>query len=117
MGFKDQVVIITGASRGIGLSIAKSFAKDERKWCIVKVPPNMFLILMEQFPYDYVYDKYRDDAQQIRTQFGLEITSVLWFTKHESAKHDPNEYINKYYFLDEFVCLRKLLDFKNKYFW
>ena len=83
----------------------------------VKVPPNMFLILMEQFPYDYVYDKYRDDAQQIRTQFGLEITSVLWFTKHESAKHDPNEYINKYYFLDEFVCLRKLLDFKNKYFW
>jgi len=83
----------------------------------VKVPPNMFLILMEQFPYDYVYDRYVNDAQQIRKQFGLEITSVLWFTKHESAKHDPNEYINKYYFLDEFICLRKLLDFKNKYFW
>ena len=83
----------------------------------VKVPPNMFLTLMEQFPYDYVYDKYRDDAHKIRKQFGLEITSVLWFTKHESAQHDPNEYINKYYFLDEFVCLRKLLDFKNKYFW
>ncbi len=83
----------------------------------VKVPPNMFLILMDQFSYDYVYDKYVDHAKEIRQYFGLEKTSVLWFTKHESAQHDTNEYINKHYFLDEFVCLRKLLDFKNKYFW
>ena len=45
----------------------------------------------------------------------IQPTTVLWFTKHHEVKHDANEYISRYYFLDDFVCLRKLLDFHGKY--
>ena len=82
-----------------------------------KVAANMFMKLIEKFELDFVYDKYKQSAEQICKTFQLQPTSVLWFTKHNDIKHDTNEYISKYYFLDDFVCIRKLLDFKDKYFW
>ena len=82
-----------------------------------KVAANMFMKLIKQFELDFVYDKYKQSAEQICKTFQLQPTTVLWFTKHHEVKHDANEYISKYFFLDEFVCLRKLLDFKDKYFW
>lgn len=82
-----------------------------------KVGANVFMRLLDMFPFDYAYDKYHVPAEQIRHTFELEPTSVLWFTKSDHYKHDPEEHISKYYHLDDFVCLRKLLDFKDKYFW
>ena len=82
-----------------------------------KLPPNMFLHLIDKFPFDYVYDNYSEDAESICKTFGLEKTSVLWFMTHESVAHDTNGYISPHYHLDEFVCIRKLLEHKDKYFW
>ena len=82
-----------------------------------KLPPNMFLHLIDKFSFDYVYNTYSEDAESICKTFGLEKTSVLWFMKHKSVKHDTNGYISKHYYLDEFVCIRKLLEHKDKYFW
>ena len=82
-----------------------------------KVAANMFMQLIKQFELDFIYDKYRPSAEQICKTFQLQPTTVLWFTKHHEVKHDTNEYISRYFFLDDFVCLRKLLDFKDKYFW
>ena len=82
-----------------------------------KVAANMFMQLMKQFELDFVYDKYKPSAEQICKTFQLQPTTVLWFTKHHEVKHDANEYISRYYFLDDFICLRKLLDFHGKYFW
>ena len=77
----------------------------------------MFLHLIDKFPFDYVYDNYSEDAESICKTFGLEKTSVLWFMTHKSVAHDTNGYISPHYHLDEFVCIRKLLEHKDKYFW
>jgi len=82
-----------------------------------KVAANMFMKLIEQVELDFVFEKYKQSADEIRDTFDLSPTTVLWFTKHPSVKHDKNEHISPYYFLDDFVCIRKLLDFKGKYFW
>jgi len=82
-----------------------------------KVGANLFMKLIDSFPLDYIYNKYKDQAQSIRDLFALEKTSVLWFTKHELYQHDNNKHISEYYFLDDFVCIRKLLDYHGKYFW
>ena len=82
-----------------------------------KVGANVLMKLIKLFPFDYAYDKYKDPAEQIRQRFDLEPTSVLWFTKNDLYQHDAEEHISKYYHLDDFVCIRKLLDFKDKYFW
>ena len=81
-----------------------------------KIPANLFMTLLELFPFDYVYDKYVDQVDSLRQKFNLTQSPVLWFTKHESVKHDDNPIFPGYY-MDEFVCLRKLLDFKDKYWW
>jgi hypothetical protein len=81
-----------------------------------KIPANLFMHLLEMFPFDFVYDRYEKQVESLRSQFDLEQSPVLWFTKHESVKHYDNPIFPGYY-MDEFVCLRKLLDFKDKYWW
>ena len=81
-----------------------------------KIPANLFMKLMESFSFDYVHDKYVKQVESLRKRFDLTQSPVLWFTKHKSVKHDNNPIFPGYY-MDEFVCLRKLLDFKDKYWW
>lgn len=81
-----------------------------------KIPANLFMKLMESFSFDYVHDKYVKQVESLRKKFDLTQSPVLWFTKHKSVKHDNNPIFPGYY-MDEFVCLRKLLDFKDKYWW
>ena len=82
-----------------------------------KTSANMFVKLIDKFSFDHIYETVKDARLEIMKTFKLEPTSVLWFTKHESAKHDEEGHISKHYFLDEFVCIQKLLDFKGKYWW
>ena len=82
-----------------------------------KTSANMFVKLIDKFSFDHIYETVKGARLEIMKTFKLEPTSVLWFTKHESAKHDEEGHISKHYFLDEFVCIQKLLDFKGKYWW
>ena len=82
-----------------------------------KTSANVFLKLIDRFSFDHVYETVKDARSEIMKTFKLEPTSVLWFTKHPSAIHDEKGHISQHYFLDEFVCIQKLLDFKDKYFW
>jgi hypothetical protein len=82
-----------------------------------KVNVQVFMTLLKQFPIDYVYDKYKQDAELMCEKFNLEKTSVLWFTKRKDYSHDPDCLISDHYFLDDFVCIVHLLQYKDKYFW
>lgn len=82
-----------------------------------KLQPNIFLKLIEKFGVDYTYNRYQDEADSICKKFDLDKTNVLWFTKHKTYKHNVRSHTSQHYFLDDFVCIRKLLDFKNKYWW
>ena len=82
-----------------------------------KLQPNIFLKLTEKFGVDYTYNRYEDEADSICKKFDLDKTNVLWFTKHKTYKHNVRSHTSEHYFLDDFVCIRKLLDFKNKYWW
>ena len=82
-----------------------------------KTSANMFMQLIDKFTFGHIFNTVKDSRAEIMQTFNLEPTSVLWFTKHESAEHDEKGHISKHYFLDEFVCIQKLLDFKGKYFW
>lgn len=82
-----------------------------------KTSANIFMKLIDKFSFGYTYNTNKDSVADIMQTFDLEPTSVLWFTKHPSAVHDTKGHISQHYFLDEFVCIQKLLDFKGKYFW
>ena len=82
-----------------------------------KISANVFMKLMQSYSLDYVYDKYKPIAKDIMEKFELEPTCVLWFTRHKDIEHDYENPIWPFYFLDDFVCLRKLLDYHGKYFW
>jgi|ETN01SMinimDraft_4_1059930.scaffolds.fasta_scaffold14761_4 hypothetical protein len=82
-----------------------------------KVEANIFLNLIKKYSYDFIFEKYKEDAKSICKTFNLKPTEVLWFTKHESAQHKENNYITKHFFLDDFICIRKLLEHKGEYFW
>tara|TARA_A100001011_G_scaffold189791_1_gene198291 strand:+ start:1397 stop:2731 length:1335 start_codon:yes stop_codon:yes gene_type:complete len=82
-----------------------------------KTSVNMFMKLIDKFSFGHIYETVKDARAKIMQTFNLESTPVLWFTKHESAIHDDKGHISKHYFLDEFVCIQKLLDFKGKYWW
>ena len=82
-----------------------------------KTSANIFMKLIDKFSFGYTYNTNKDPVADIMQTFDLKPTSVLWFTKHPSAVHDTKGHISQHYFLDEFVCIQKLLDFKGKYFW
>ena len=75
------------------------------------------LKLIDKFSFGYTYNTNKDSVADIMQTFNLKPTSVLWFTKHDSAVHDTKGHISKHYYLDEFVCVEKLLNYKGKYFW
>ncbi len=81
-----------------------------------KIPANLFMHLLEKFSLDYVYDKYKDKVQDLRRTFDLTQSPILWFTKHKSyVRNDPPIFPG--YYMDEYVCVRKLLDHKDKHWW
>jgi len=82
-----------------------------------RAPASLFMKLIEEFSFDYVYDKHMKSAQEINKLFTMTPTNILWFSRHELVKHDDAKHINNHYYLDEFVNIKKLLDFKGKYWW
>ena len=82
-----------------------------------KAPAMLFMRLIDQFSFDFVYQKHEKSAKEINAMFELTPTNILWFSKHQSVKHDDAKHISNHYYLDEFVCIKKLLDFKGKYWW
>ena len=82
-----------------------------------KISANVFMNLTRSYELDYVYKKYKSIAVNLMSRFNLHPTSVLWFTLHEDVNHNAKNPIWPYYYLDDFVCLRKLFDFHGKYFW
>ena len=40
-----------------------------------------------------------------------------WGDKNDVTKLNEKGHISEHYFLDEFVCIRKLIDHKGEYFW
>ena len=73
-------------------------------------------MLSKQFGFDYTYDYYVEDADEICDTFALDQTSVLWFTTRID-KIPTTKYIGEHYELEEFVSLVNLLEYKGKYFW
>lgn len=82
-----------------------------------KVEANIFLNLIKQFPIDYTWDKYVNNVNQVNNLFNLSPTDVLWFSTHPSVTHDTAGHISPHYNLDEFVCVRKLLNHMGEHFW
>ena len=82
-----------------------------------KAPALLFMKLIDKFSFDYVYEKYKKSADEVNKVFDMDATNILWFSTHKTVMHDKSNYINDYYHLDEFVCIKKLLDHKDKYWW
>jgi len=90
----------------------------QQNWNYYQKPqPNIFLKLIQYFACDYTYKKYIKDIVEINEKFNLDPTEVLWFTKNDVTKLGEKGHISEHYFLDEFVCIRKLIDHKGEYFW
>jgi len=81
-----------------------------------KIPINVLYRLIDKFSFDYSFEKYLNDHRDICKKFNLMPTSVLWFTTHDKVQHD-SEIMEPYFYLDDFVCVVKLLSNKNKFFW
>ncbi len=82
-----------------------------------RAPASLFMKLIEEFSFDYVYNKHKRSAQEINDTFDMLPTNVLWFSIHKNVKHNDLQQISDYYYLDDFVNIKKLLDFKGKYWW
>lgn len=82
-----------------------------------KANVQVFMSLLKKFSIDYVFDKYKQDAYSIREKFGLTSTPVLWFTTRPGVQHDNGNTISEHYFLDDFVSIVNLIQYKGKYFW
>ena len=81
-----------------------------------KIPINVLYILIDKFSFDYAFNEYIKDHQTICNKFNLTPTSVLWFTTHEDVKHNSKT-SEPFFYLDDFVCVVKLLQYKDKFFW
>jgi hypothetical protein len=82
-----------------------------------KAPAMLFIKMIDRFAFDFIYQKHKKSAEEINTFFKMTPTNILWFSRHRSVGHDDHQHISDHYYLDEFVCIKKLLDFKGKYFW
>lgn len=82
-----------------------------------KIQPNIFLSLVKQFEFDFVYDKYKPMVDDVVKTFDLRPNHILWFTHDGKKRHDEEAHTSRHLDLDEFVCVKKLLDYKDKYFW
>ena len=83
-----------------------------------KPQPNIFLKCIEKFSIDYAFEYWKDSCDNIMSTFDLEGTEVLWFTRKENFNYDKfKKYTSEHYSIGDFVCIRKLLDHRNEYFW
>ena len=81
-----------------------------------KIPFHVLLKLIDKFEFDYSFDKFVQNQKHLCKIFQLEPTSVLWFTKKNHTKQTEN-IMEPHFFLDDFVCVTKLLEHSSKYFW
>jgi hypothetical protein len=81
-----------------------------------KVGINLLYKLIDKFDFDHTYDKYIDDHTNVCDRFGLIKTPVMWFATHKDVTHD-SDIMEPYFYLDDFVCVVKLLQYTNKFFW
>ena len=91
----------------------------QHDWNYVQKPqPNIFLKCIEKFSIDYAFEYWKDSCDNIMSTFDLEGTEVLWFTRKENFNYDKfKKYTSEHYSIGDFVCIRKLLDHRNEYFW
>lgn len=90
----------------------------EHQWGYYQtLQPNLFIKLMKNFCFDYVFEYYKEHSEHLRNIFELTNTEILWFTRHNDIKHSQQNYISENYYYDELVCINKLLESKGKFFW
>ena len=82
-----------------------------------KLHPNIFFEIMKRFSFDYVHDKHKNTVEHLCQMFSLDKTNVLIFALGKDDRHDYEGHTSKHNHLDEFVCLKKLIDHQGKYFW
>lgn len=82
-----------------------------------KLAPNIFFEIMKRFSVDYVHDRHKNTVEHLCKMFSLDKTNVLIFALGQDDRHDYEGHTSKHLNLDEFVCLRKLIDYQGKYFW
>ena len=61
-----------------------------------KISANTLASCMEEFPYDYIIDKYKPIADDILNAYELEPTNNLWLGKKDNITwdHMPSKYWN-----------------------
>ena len=82
-----------------------------------KIQPNIFLSLIDRFEFDYTFAKHKENVDKICSKFNLSKTNILWFANDGKNRHDDEAHTSRHLDLDEFICVRKLLDYQGKYFW
>ena len=91
----------------------------QHEWNYVQKPqPNIFLKCIKKFSLDHAFEYWHESCDKIRNIFDLDETEVLWFTKKENFNYEQfKEHTSEHYSIGDFVCIRKLLDHRNEYFW